>query len=321
MNTLCSTVAMLGLYQCESPVSVAVEQAFIEHIAEFGFSYGTQEEYLFRQNIFAEKTAQMEEINSTQDSFTVGYNQFTTMTDFEYKRMLGAKVTPVEKRNVEVLNTTALPAFIDWVKAGAVNAVKNQGQCGSCWAFSATCAIEGAHFLKTGTLLSLAEQQLVDCDTVSYGCNGGWQYAGFEYAEAHAQDLEKDYKYTAKDGKCRSASYKGNVNVKSYVNVVANSVAQLKAALVNGPVSVTIEADKYVFQGYTGGILNSSACGTSLDHAVTAVAYGTENGQEYFLIRNSWGASWGLNGYIKLAAVEGPGICGVQMDSLYPATN
>jgi KDEL-tailed cysteine endopeptidase len=213
MNFVCSTATMLGLYQCDTPVSVEIEQAFIEHVAEFGFSYGTQEEFNFRMNIFAEKTVKMQEINSSQTSFTVGYNQFTTMTDFEYKRMLGGKPMPVEKRNVEVLDTTNLADSVNWVTAGAVNAVKNQGQCGSCWAFSATCAIEGAHFLKTGTLLSLSEQQIVDCDTVSYGCNGGWQYAAFEYAEAQAQDFEKDYSYTAKDGSCKSSSYTGQVNV------------------------------------------------------------------------------------------------------------
>jgi len=174
MNFICSTGAMLGLYQCETPVSAEIEQAFIEHVAEYGHSYGTQEEYQFRMNIFVEKTAKMQEINSSQTSFTVGYNKFTTMTDFEYKRLLGAKVMPEEKRSVKILNTTDLAAEVNWVTAGAVNAVKDQGQCGSCWAFSATCAIEGAHFLSTGTLLSLSEQQMVDCDTVSYGCNGGW---------------------------------------------------------------------------------------------------------------------------------------------------
>lgn len=263
----------------------------------------------------------MQEINSSQTSFTVGHNHLSTLTAFEYKRLLGAKVTPLEKRTEKVLNVTNLAAEVNWVTAGAVNAVKNQGQCGSCWAFSAVCAIEGAHFIKTGTLLSLAEQQMVDCDTVSYGCNGGWQYAGFEYAEANAEDFEKDYAYKAMDGSCKSSSYTGQVNVESYDNVKANSVAQLKAAVALAPTSVTIEADTLVFQQYTGGVLNSKSCGTNLDHAVTAVGYGTESGQDYFLVRNSWGASWGEAGYIKIAAVEGPGICGIQMQSLYPATN
>jgi len=131
---------------------------------------------------------------------------------------------------------------------------------------------------------------------------------------------ETDYTYTARDGTCK---YKQttSTNVLSYKNVPANSVTQLKAAIAQAPVSVTIEADRTAFQSYTGGVLNTAACGTSLDHAVAAVGYGTEAGQEYYIVRNSWGASWGMSGYIKIAAVDGPGICGIQMESLYPSAN
>jgi len=175
MNFICNTAAAWGIFQCETPVTTEVQQAFIEHIAEWGLSYGTQEEFEFRMNLFAAKDAEIKEINSSQDSFTLGHNQFSTWTDFEYKRLLGFKMGPNDTLDEPVeYDATALPDSVDWRAKGAVNAVKNQGQCGSCWAFSATAAIEGAHFLKTGKLLSLAEQQFVDCDTRSYGCNGGW---------------------------------------------------------------------------------------------------------------------------------------------------
>ena len=324
MNIICQAVAYAGIYECDivSDATLLLDQKFVQHVADYGLSYGTDQEFAFRLEQFALKEAQIAEINSTNgNSFTVGHNQFSTYTEFEYKRILGYKRPEnLEHENVTTLSTENLADEVNWITKGAVNPVKNQGQCGSCWAFSAVCAVEGAHFLATGNLLSLSEQQFVDCDTTSYGCNGGWQYAAFEYAEKNAEDFEKDYVYTARDGTCKDASLTGQVTVASYQNVQANSVAQLKAAITAGPTSVTIEADTFVFQGYTGGVLNSAACGTSLDHAVTAVGYGTESGQEYYLVRNSWGASWGEAGYIKIAAVEGPGICGIQMESLYPAT-
>lgn len=160
-----------------SSVSPIVEKEFIQHIAEYGKSYGTKEEYIFRLNEFAKKHAAIAEINAENGSFTVGHNKFSDWTDDEYKRLLGfkGKQSPfVEATQATLLSTEDIPASIDWRTKGAVNAVKDQGQCGSCWAFSATVAVEGAHFQQTGKLLSLSEQQLVDCDKKSDGCNGGW---------------------------------------------------------------------------------------------------------------------------------------------------
>jgi len=132
------------------------------------------------------------------------------------------------------------------------------------------------------------------------------------YAESHGQELERDYTYTAKNGSCKYSSAKGKVNVSNIASVTPKSVSQLKAAIAKGPTSVTVAADSSVFQRYKSGVLNSSACGTRLDHAITAVGYGTEGSQEYYIVRNSWGTTWGDVGYIKIAAVDGPGICGIQ---------
>jgi len=153
-----------------------LEQNFIQHLAEFGVSYGTQEEYQFRFGLYAEKDAEINEINANpENTFTVGHNQFSTWTKDEYKRLLGYKgPQSVDESTVVTLPTDNLADSVDWRTKGAVNPVKNQGQCGSCWAFSATAAIEGHHFIATGTLLSLSEQEVVDCDTSSYGCQGGW---------------------------------------------------------------------------------------------------------------------------------------------------
>jgi len=176
--SFCAAAAFLGLNMCDNTTAVSthMEQNFITHMAKHGLSYGTQEEYSFRMDLFAKKDAAINELNAVEEhTFTVGHNLFSTYTDAEYKRLLGYKA-PVNAEEIEVvtLDDSALEASVDWRTKGAVNAVKNQGQCGSCWAFSATAAIEGHHFIQTGTLLSLAEQEFVDCDTSSAGCNGGW---------------------------------------------------------------------------------------------------------------------------------------------------
>jgi len=150
-------------------------QEFLEHVATFGISYGTTEEFLFRQELFNAKTAEYAEINADKsNTFTVGHNFMSTWTASEYKKLLGFKGIP-KNQTFETLSTVETPAAKDWRSLGAVNAVKNQQQCGSCWAFSATSAIESAQKIQNGgNLLSLSEQELVACDTGCYGCQGGW---------------------------------------------------------------------------------------------------------------------------------------------------
>jgi hypothetical protein len=174
----CKVASLLGLKGCEKDVEHNVMIKFIQHMNEFGLSFGTKEEFDFRLNLFADKENMIKEHNNPMNnhSYTIGHNHMSTWTHDEYKKLLGYKGGKVqaERKAAKVLSTVDLPTEVDWRSHGAVNAVKNQGQCGSCWAFSATCAVEGAHAIKTGELISLSEQQVVDCDTTSYGCNGGW---------------------------------------------------------------------------------------------------------------------------------------------------
>jgi KDEL-tailed cysteine endopeptidase len=181
--------------------------------------------------------------------------------------------------------------------------------------------MESAHKIKTGHLVKFSEQQLVDCDTSSHGCNGGNKTAAFSYFEKHGAMSESSYPYTARTGTCHYSSSNTGVKSTGHKSVSQNSVSSMKIAVQKQPVSVSIEADTSYFQSYKSGIFNDTRCGTSHDHATNVVGWGTSNGQEYWLMRNSWGTSWGEKGYMRMAIVEGKGICGVQMSPSYPYTN
>jgi C1A family cysteine protease len=316
--------AVFALTNFEQPASASLFQTspeFTQYVAKYGKNYGTVEEYKFREAQFLAKKAAFAQHNSNNgNTYTVGINKFSDWTTAEYKQILGYKA-PAHTKNYVILDTTTAPDAVDWRSAGAVNAPKDQGQCGSCWAFSTVAALEGAHFVASnGELLSLSEQQLVDCATDgSSGCEGGSMDAAFTYTESNPLQLESDYPYTGQDGTCQKGN--GVVSSTGHTDVAPNDRAQLKAAVAQTVVSIAIEADQYAFQGYQGGVLNDASCGTQLDHGVTIVGYGSEAGQDYWIVRNSWGAGWGESGYIRIADVEGEGICGINLAAVYPTSN
>jgi len=313
---------------------------------DFTKVYAPTEEF-DRYNTFKANVNFISEHNAKADEhgWTVGMNQFGDMTRTEFKEtMLTYKAENKKANDAPVLDESNLADSVDWVAKGAVTPVKNQGQCGSCWAFSTTGSTEGAYQIATGKLLSFSEQELVDC-AGSYGnqgCNGGLMDDGFKYLEAKGDALEATYSYTGKTGKCdatktsKTALAKGQVT--SFKDVTSKSESQLLAAVNQGPVSVAIEADQSGFQFYKSGVF-SGTCGTKLDHGVLVVGYGSDGGKDYWKVKNSWAATWGDKGYIRMvrkgsnATATGRkllgggggggagGQCGILMQPSYPVVS
>lgn len=263
-------------------------------------------------------------------NFTMGINQFTDLTPQEFKEQyVGGLKTEVGSYGCKSFSSDAsgAPSSIDWRQKGAVTSVKDQGQCGSCWTFSATGAVEGAWAISTGKLVDLSEQELVDCATGfsygSHGCSGGQMDGAFKFIIENGQCALSSYPYTSgktkTGGSCEKCS--AVAHISSCSDVKPNDQISLKAAVSQQPVAIAIEADTKYFQSYSSGVLTSSSCGTNLDHGVLIVGYGTENGQDYWLVKNSWGTSWGDNGYVKIArssSTNDAGVCGIGMDPSFP---
>merc|ERR1719162_1353899 len=300
---------------------------FLAHMATYNRQITDVTEFAMRVENYTYIHNFINEHNASGANWVAGHNQFSDWSFAEYKAMLGYTGTRDAVKEATIFEESNATE-VNWITGGAVTPVKDQGQCGSCWAFSSTGSLEGAHFIATGELLSFSEQQLVDCAYTKYGnyaCNGGLQTNAYHYYEAgNDAELESVYPYAGVKQSCQYDSLsKTAVTVSDYTDVTPNNKSQMMAALNKQPLAVAIEADKYVFQTYKSGVLSSSRCGTNLDHAVLAVGYGTDSasGLDYWLVKNSWNTVWGDQGYIKLAMNDSAGTCGVQADPQGVTTN
>ena len=313
---------------------VEVWSQFTNFQERFSKKYESISELEERFQIFRTNFKQIitHNLDFTQN-FTMGVNQFTDLAPDEFKKQYVSGLrTEVGSYGCKTFSSSAssAPSSIDWRTKGAVTSVKDQGQCGSCWTFSATGAIEGAWAIANSQLLDLSEQELVDCATGasygSHGCDGGQMDGAFKYVIEKGQCALASYPYTSGVSKTGGACQKctAAVIISSCSDVKPNDQISLKAAVAQQPVAIAIEADTRYFQSYSSGILTSTSCGTSLDHGVLIVGYGEDNGQKYWLVKNSWGITWGDAGYVKIARSESTndaGICGIAMDPSFPVAS
>ncbi|KAG9459259.1 hypothetical protein H6P81_003767 [Aristolochia fimbriata] len=314
------------LFLCFLPrLAISSSELFESWCKQHGRSYSSEAEKLRRFRIFQDNMAFINRHNSVGNfTYSLALNDFADLTHDEFKAArLRLAVDPSPAlRSPRVLALQDVPASLDWREKGAVTPVKDQGSCGDCWAFSATGAMESINQIFTGSLISLSEQELCDCDkTYNMGCNGGLMDYAFQWVIKNGGiDTEEDYPYQAADQTCKWDKVSRRVvSIDGYVDVPANNENQLLQAVAKQPVSVGLCGSERAFQLYSKGIF-SGPCSTSLDHAGLIVGYGSENGVHYWIMKNSWGKRWGMNGYVHLLRNGGSkqGICGIYQLASYP---
>ncbi|XP_038684098.1 senescence-specific cysteine protease SAG39-like [Tripterygium wilfordii] len=321
-----STLASLAMSRTLQDASML--EKYQQWMHRYGRAYKDEAEKEQRFKIFSQNVARIEAFNKAGNKFyKLGINEFADLTNEEFRtsrnRLKGHMVSN-DDVSFKYQNVTGIPSSMDWRREGAVTPVKNQDQCGCCWAFSAVAAVEGITKLRTGKLVSLSEQELVDCDVNSEdkGCQGGLMDDAFKFIiKNHGLTTERNYPYKGADGKCNTRMAANHaVKIKGYQNVPANNEMALLNAVAHQPISVAIDAGGFEFQFYFGGVFKGS-CGNQLNHGVAAVGYGVaEDGTKYWLVKNSWGPEWGEKGYIRMQrdVKQKGGLCGIAMMASYP---
>lgn len=323
-------VALALIVACASAVSVNLtsDGEWAAYKTLHGKVYEAAEE-VSRRAIWAKNTMKVVMHNAEaaqgKHTYTLKMNVYGDMSHEEFlSKMVGVKQSKKASSASSFMTPANFkaPTSVDWRKQGYVTPVKDQGQCGSCWAFSAIASLEGQHFKKTGKLVSLSEQNLVDCSGKfgNQGCNGGLMDQAFDYIKANKGiDTEASYPYKAVDQKCKFKAADVGATVTGYTDVTSGDESALTDAIASvGPISVAIDASHDSFQLYSSGIYNEPDCSSSeLDHGVTAVGYDTSADGDFYIVKNSWAASWGMDGYIQMSRNKN-NQCGIATSASYP---
>ncbi|XP_058730462.1 zingipain-2-like [Vicia villosa] len=309
--------------------SSSIVEAHQQWMMKYERTYTNSSELEKRFQIFKSNLEYIEKHNNASNkSYKLGLNPYSDLTSEEFIASytglkIPSQVFPSKMESVPILfnSNDDVPTNFDWRHQGAVTNVKNQHNCGCCWAFTTVASVEGIVKIKTGDLISLSEQQLVDCDHQNNGCNGGSINSAFESIIKNQGILkETDYPYQGVDQTCQlNGQIQVGAQINSYATVTHNDEQQLLQAVAQQPVSVAISVGDE-FKRYMQGVYSGS-CGTTLNHAVTIVGYGiSEEGMKYWLVKNSWGENWGENGYMRVLreSDETEGQCGIAMLAYYP---
>ncbi|XP_072453036.1 cathepsin L2-like [Notamacropus eugenii] len=330
---LCLASLCLGIAAAAPQFNQTLDAKWEQWKSQYGRTYGGNEEENWKRAIWEKNLRMIEmhnlEYSAGKQSFRMQMNKFGDMSEKEFRLVLtGFKQKRFQGKTKGTLFRETLfeqvPESVDWRDKGYVTAVKDQGLCGSCWAFSATGSLEGQWFRKTGKLVSLSKQNLVDCakDEINHGCDGGLMDHAFEYVKKNGGiDTEESYPYEARDGNCRYKPENAIANVTGYVKIPFGQESALKEAVATvGPISIAVDSVHSSFWFYESGIYHEPKCSSrQLRHAMLVVGYGVheENGKKYWIVKNSWGEDWGKNGYILMAR-EQNNHCGIATLAIYP---
>ncbi|XP_031123963.1 zingipain-2 [Ipomoea triloba] len=323
-----------SLFQAPFCASSSISDLFDDWCRQHGRAYSSDQERQHRLGVFEDNYDYVVQHNGARNSsYTLALNAFADLTHHEFKAAyLGLSASGndglirlnrgSDSGSNVVGDSDDVPASLDWRAKGAVTEVKDQGSCGACWSFSATGAMEGINQIVTGSLISLSEQELIDCDkSYNSGCEGGLMDYAYEFVVKNKGiDTEDDYPYKGKDNTCNNNKLKKHVvTIDGYTDVPSGNEKKLLQAVASQPVSVGICGSERAFQLYSGGVF-TGPCSTDLDHAVLIVGYDSENGDDYWIVKNSWGTSWGIKGYMYMQRNTGTpeGMCGINTLASYP---